>query len=372
MNSKVLLAAAVLLIISVVIFVGRNESGQNLDQGKSVSDIDGYALTLNPDPEALPEGVNASDVHAKRVEDIPTTDGEEVIVFDLLPDGAVFQKPVPFELTYKVDNPSLFPLVIHTNQSSDEFVETTVDYDPDTKIAKIMGEVTHFSELQVVANMGFDVSATGGGEYLVGGSVPFTFTVRPNGRDTVFDDPSYGTDYYQKLQEGTTYDVGATKVGTRLVGSTALTPKHVMYPAQTGLAQTDTYTYSDTFWCEKEGSDSVWAGPISLQFTLFGTRRNNRGEFVEMPTKVQAWGGIGQSYTCKKPETGVMVQLPPPYLVICPDGTARSGNPVYDKTTIEPILDSEGNYIDSVTKQSVVCSGVTPGTIPPEVANWTP
>lgn len=69
----------------------------------------------------------------------------------------------------------------------------------------------------------------------------------------------------------------------------------------------------------------------------------------------------------KNPPQPAMVQVPPPFLIICPHGGGSlSGHPVYDIETMEPILDSAGNYIDRDTGQSAVCPGGEVGTFPPE------
>lgn len=68
----------------------------------------------------------------------------------------------------------------------------------------------------------------------------------------------------------------------------------------------------------------------------------------------------------KKPAQPEMVQIPPPIMSICPDGTSLSGQPLYDIETIEPIRDSVGNYIDRETGQSIVCPGGEVGSLPPE------
>ena len=57
---------------------------------------------------------------------------------------------------------------------------------------------------------------------------------------------------------------------------------------------------------------------------------------------------------CNQPQPGAMIRIPPPYLIICPDGTSLSGNPKGDEQG-NAILDAAGNYIDSVTGNSVMC-----------------
>ena len=68
----------------------------------------------------------------------------------------------------------------------------------------------------------------------------------------------------------------------------------------------------------------------------------------------------------KNPPQPAMIQIPPPVMSICPDGTSLSGQPLYDIDTIEPIRDSVGNYIDRETGQSIVCPGGEVGSLPPE------
>jgi len=348
---------------------GGNEAASSQGGGdEALTDGTAMNLTLAVTESALPEGVALEDIEAQRADDIITENGATIFVYDLLPSGAEFGQPVQFTFTLPMEDPRVFPIIIHSSDQGDEFVETTVEYDVATQIATIMGEITHFSTLEVVADVGFDIATTGGGEYSVHGSVPFTFTVTTNDTGTVYEDPIYRTYFRQHFQEGSTFDVGATKVGTQLLGGGALTPKHVIAPGEAGLPLAGTYSYSESFWCEAEGEEVVWAGPISLQFTLFGLRRDGRGEIVELPTRLQAWGGVAARYDCKEPEEGTAVQIPPPYLVICTDGSGASfgGHPVYDTNTIEPIFDSQGNYIDRNTGESVFCPSGVAGTIPPE------
>ena len=266
-GKKYLYAVLFFFFLGLFLFPKTNDVVFSSGFVSDVSSIDGI-LSLD-----LPEGVDSSIIEIKKVDEG---------VYELLPDGLIFDEPVKFEFYVLQD--SLIPLVFHLNESGMEIVDNTF-FDPINQL--VSGEISHFSKLSIPWNAKFSPNGYGGFfsveysnppfEHEIGESFVFKFKVIPNPDNVVevFQD-IFGA----KLTR--TYEVSLKKPSTYRMNwyqGAVLTPTYTHYitpykaviPSEV-VAFDKSFEHSQSFTCVKKGSTSIIAdhkyGRLPIEYTV--------------------------------------------------------------------------------------------------------
>ncbi len=326
---KVLIAVVVIVIAASFFFLARKPA-QEKPGGLVVASDDGDIRLVIPNG-ALPAGVDSGRI---KVIKLDGDYGEGVLAaYSLEPEGLEFSSPVDVVMEFPSEENQALPLLVHIGKDGDEIINnTSVVLDDAADKLTLSGKISHFSELIVVSYEDFEITSSGGGAYNEGDQVPFKFTIKNKGKGIKYTDEDF-RQYTQNFKPDSTYDVGEVKLVTDF-DDDILTPDTRIVPAQSGLAQAQTYEYETTFICTKEGSDFVHTGPVSLQYTMTGYRAFSSDMKDE---RVQIWLDTREDYECKKKEGGGMTRICPPVTVMCGGGVSFSGYYECDPVTGEQV-----------------------------------
>jgi hypothetical protein len=155
--TKIVVSLAIVVVIIVVFFAIR--SGETPKSTYTIESDDGKAK-LEISQGAIPEGVDISDISVTRVQEsellFEKTEGEEIIVYILEPDGLRFEEDILFKATF--DNtantiPMLYQVI---NGNAIETIDDIyIEMDLATKKTTVSAPISHFSEMHISGAGGF-------------------------------------------------------------------------------------------------------------------------------------------------------------------------------------------------------------------------
>jgi len=148
MNKKVIgLVILVIIIGGVFYFLPKDSNDDQTSQMVTVTSDDGTAEIEIPDG-ALPEGIDASDLSIKKVST------EDVLIYELSPDGLLFNSDVTFRATI-AEAGRVVPILYHVSGEDGQDVElvsnTDVEINLETSITTVSAPISHFSKLRIHA-----------------------------------------------------------------------------------------------------------------------------------------------------------------------------------------------------------------------------